>query len=179
MTDRRPLADPATDANQIELRHVEIERVDWDDPRAVALRAAMDDEIGPRYAADVAEFDPDTLTAISSALAINPDDIVATLIATVDGVPVGHAALRRLGKEWELKRVVTLPAARGRGVSRALITEIERLVVEQGGTRLILQTGHRQPEAIRLYEWLGYRPIPVYPPYDAISFSHCYARDLV
>lgn len=172
MTDRRPLAASRIDA-------VELERVDWHDPRAVALRAAMDDEIGPRYAGDVAEFDPDALAAISSALAIDPDDIVATLIATVDGVPAGHAALRRLGDEWELKRVVTLPEFRGRGVSRALITEIERLVVEQGGTRLILQTGHRQPEAVRLYEWLGYRPIPVYPPYDAISFSHCYARDLV
>ena len=174
MTDRRTLADHAAGADPVGL-----ERVDWHDPRAVALRAAMDDEIGPRYAGDVAEFDPDTLAAISSALSIDPADIVATLVASVDGVPVGHAALRRLGQEWELKRVVTLPAARGRGVSRALITEIERLVVEQGGTRLILQTGHRQPEAVRLYEWLGYRPIPVYPPYDAISFSHCYARDLV
>ncbi|MDR6907745.1 GNAT superfamily N-acetyltransferase [Agromyces sp. 3263] len=172
MIDRRPLAESRTDA-------VELERVDWHDPRAVALRAAMDDEIGPRYAGDVAGFDPDARAAVSRALAIDPDDLVATLMATVDGVPAGHAALRRLGDEWELKRVVTLPEFRGRGVSRALITEIERLVVEQGGTRLILQTGHRQPEAVRLYEWLGYRPIPVYPPYDAISFSHCYARDLV
>src|SRR6478609_3257392 len=78
---------------------VEIERVDWHDPRAVALRAAMDDEIGPRYAADVAGFDPDALAAVSRALAIDPDDLVATLIATVDGVPAGHAALRRLGDE--------------------------------------------------------------------------------
>lgn len=173
MTDRHPLADHASAGS------IEIERVDWHDSRAVALRAAMDDEIGPRYAGDVAEFDPDTLAAISSALSIDPADIVATLVASVDGVPVGHAALRRLGQEWELKRVVTLPVARGRGISRTLITEIERLVVEQGGSRLILQTGHRQPEAIRLYEWLGYRAIPVYPPYDTISFSHCYARDLI
>ena len=177
MTDRLPVAD--TDGALAVAVAVEVERVDWHDPRAAALRAAMDDEIGPRYAADVAEFDAATAAAVGAALAIEPDDIVATLIASVDGVPAGHAALRRLGREWELKRVVTLPAHRGRGVSRALIAAIERIAVEQGGTRLILQTGHRQPEAIRLYEWLGYRPIPVYPPYDVLAFSHCYARDLV
>ncbi|GAA1836968.1 GNAT family N-acetyltransferase [Agromyces salentinus] len=155
-----------------------LELVDWDDARAVSLRAAMDDEVGARYAPDLAGLDPTVVAATSAALAIDPRDIEATLIASLDGTPVGHAALRRLGEEWELKRVVTLPSHRGRGVSRALIEEIEHLVVGRGGTRLILQTGNRQPEAIRLYEWLGYRPIAVYPPYDVLPMSRCFARDL-
>ncbi|MGI9823726.1 GNAT family N-acetyltransferase [Agromyces sp. Marseille-Q5079] len=172
MTDTRP--QPVTDDDVLEL-----ELVDWHDPRAVALRAAMDDEVGARYAVDLADLDPATVAATSAALAIDPETIAATLIASVDGVAVGHAALRRLGADWELKRVVTLPSHRGRGISRALIEEIEHLVVERGGSRLILQTGNRQPEAIRLYEWLGYRPIPIYEPYSVLPMSRCYARDLV
>ena len=56
--------------------------------------------IGPRYAADVAEFEPATAATIRATLAIDPDDVVATLIAPFDSVPVGHAALRRLGRKW-------------------------------------------------------------------------------
>ena len=112
------------------------------------------------------------------ALALNPADIRATYLAVVDGEAVGHAALRRLGDEWELKRVVTLPSHRGHGISTSLIAAVEAAAIAEGATRLILQTGDRQPEAVRLYEWLGYSPIPVYAPYDALPMSLCFAREL-
>jgi GNAT superfamily N-acetyltransferase len=95
-----------------------------------------------------------------------------------NGEPVAHAALRSLRDEWELKRLVTLPAFRGRGLSRALIAAVEDDVVLRGGRRLILQTGNRQPEAVRLYEGLGFTRIPVYEPYLAIRESLCFERIL-
>ena len=86
-----------------------------------------------------------------------------------DGTPIGHAALRRLPVgdvvEWELKRLVALPAARGRGVGTLLIAAVEADAVARGAERIVLQTGNRQPEAVALYEKLGYHPIPAYPPY--------------
>ena len=157
---------------------VQIVEVDWADPRAVSLRAAMDEEIMPRYADRFEDPDPEGETARASAFAIDPDTMVVTLIATVGGVPAAHAALRMLGTEYELKRLVTLPEYRGRGLSKALIRTVEAAAADRGAARLILQTGDRQPEAVRLYEHLGYTPIPIYPPYSAIWFSLCYERML-
>src|SRR3954469_1528001 len=141
--------------------------VDWLDARAVAIRDAMDVEIQPRYAGRA--IDPE---ATARALSVNPDDIVLTVLAIdPDGHPVGHAALRKLGPDLEVKRVVVLAEARGRGVARKLMSYVEDFATARGACRLILQTGDRQPDAVALYRSLGYRPIPIYPPYtDAIPF---------
>jgi GNAT superfamily N-acetyltransferase len=103
---------------------------------------------------------------------------VSTFIATVDGQPAAHAALRALGDQWELKRLITLPAYRGRGLSKALIAAVETDVLARGGSRLILQTGNRQPEAVGLYLTLGFEPIATFEPYTAFAGSMCFARDL-
>lgn len=155
-----------------------IESVAWDDPRAVALRASMDEEMNERYASAWEDWDPEAMRRAHTAFVVDPADISATLLAIVDGEPVGHAALRRLDGEWELKRVVTLASHRGQGISKALIAAIEDAARSEGASRLILQTGDRQPDAVRLYEWLGYQPIPIYSPYEVIPMSLCYAREL-
>ncbi|WP_285042089.1 GNAT family N-acetyltransferase [Plantibacter sp. LMC-P-059a] len=155
-----------------------IESVSWDDERAVRLRAAMDEEMGARYASAWEDWDSEAAQRAQAAFTVDPADIRVTFLALVDGEPVGHAALRRLGEEWELKRVVTLPGHRGRGVSRLLIAAVEDAARAEGAERLILQTGDRQPEAVRLYEWLGYESIPIYSPYEVIPMSLCYARQL-
>ncbi|MGK9148070.1 GNAT family N-acetyltransferase [Plantibacter flavus] len=157
---------------------VTIESVAWDDARAVALRSAMDEEMDARYASAWADWDPERARLAQTAFALDPADIRGTFLALVDGVAVGHAALRKLGEEWELKRVVTLASHRGRGISRALIAAVEGAALADGASRLILQTGDRQPDAVRLYEWLGYEPIPIYSPYELIPMSLCYAREL-
>lgn len=161
-----------------ELNPVVIERVAWDDERAVRLRAAMDEEMDARYASAWEDWDHEAAERALTAFTVDPADISATFLALIDGKPVGHAALRRLHGEWELKRVVTLPSHRGRGVSKRLITAVEDTARAEGASRLILQTGDRQPEAVRLYEWLGYEPIPIYSPYEVIPMSLCYARPL-
>jgi GNAT superfamily N-acetyltransferase len=145
------------------------------DPRAVVIRDVMDDEIQPRYANRAA--DPD---AAARALAVNQDDIELTALAIGPGDrPVGLAALRRLGSDWEVKRVVVLAEARGQGVGRLLMAHLEKFATAHDIRRLILQTGDRQPDAVALYRKLGYVPIPIYPPYvDAIPFSMCFAKML-
>ncbi|WEO78252.1 GNAT family N-acetyltransferase [Cryobacterium sp. SO2] len=161
-----------------ETGNVQLHTVDWTDPRAALLRAAMDEEVMPRYADRFENVSAEEDAARDAAFAIDPATMVLTLIATVDGVPAAHAALRMLGEEYELKRLVTLAEYRGRGLSKALIRAVEDAASARGARRLILQTGDRQPEAVRLYEHLGYTPIPIYPPYEAIWFSLCYERML-
>ena len=116
----------------------------------------MDAEIQPRYAGRGG--DP---AAIARALAVNPPDILLTVLAVGPaGRPVGHAALRSLGTDVEVKRVVVLAEARGHGVARRLMGYLEDFAKSKGIHRLILQTGDRQPDAVALYESLGYRRDP-------------------
>lgn len=156
---------------------VRVVPVSWDDPRAVGLRESMDVELTGRYGGLGV---PGLSETARRALAVDPADILATVLAlAVDGSPTGHAALRMLGGEWEVKRVIVLGDQRGQGIGRALMTELERIAVAGGAQRLILHTGDRQPEAVSLYVRLGYTPIEVYDPYRSMSFSLCFEKPLV
>jgi GNAT superfamily N-acetyltransferase len=152
------------------------ERVAWDDPRAVALRERMDVELGGRYNSPGSPF-PE---AGRRALTVNPADVLATvLVLDPDGTAIGHGALRLLRDDWEVKRVIVAGEQRGRGVGRALMAELERIAREGQARRLVLQTGPRQPEAVSLYEGLGYTPIPIYEPYvDVLPDSFCFEKPL-
>lgn len=152
-----------------------LHQVAWDDPRAQLLRDAMDIEMQARYAGRA--FDPD---AVSAALTVNPADVTATVLVTSqDSEAVGHGALRMLRGEWEVKRVIVVTGSRELGIGRLVMNELETIARLQGAPRVILQTGDRQPEAVQLYERLGYTRIPIYEPYvEAIPFSICFEKQL-
>jgi GNAT superfamily N-acetyltransferase len=158
-----------------------LESVSWDDPRAVELRRQMDAEMTVRYANPGAPAEPAEITARRTAsLAVDPADVRATvLVLDDDGTPIGHAALRDLRGDWEVKRVIVAESTRGRGVGRALMARLEEIARSAGVGRLILQTGNRQPDAVALYEKIGYTPIPIYEPYiETIPFSLCYEKSI-
>ena len=82
---------------------------------------------------------------------------VHLLVAREDGRALGCGAFV-LGDEGqaEMKRVFVAPAARGKGVARAIMAALERDAAGRGVTRMQLETGIKQPEAIALYRKLGY-----------------------
>lgn len=65
----------------------------------------------------------------------------------------------------EVKRMYVVPEARGRGVARAVLAELERTATAAGRPQLELFTGTAQPEAMALYVSAGYRPVPGFGPY--------------
>jgi GNAT superfamily N-acetyltransferase len=101
-----------------------------------------------------------------------PDDAVVTpeefepphglfLVAEVDGVPAACGAWRSLGDgRAEVKRVYVEPAFRRRGLAQVVVAAIEADAARVGVRSLVLNTGHRQPEAIALYAALGYTSVP-------------------
>jgi ribosomal protein S18 acetylase RimI-like enzyme len=65
---------------------------------------------------------------------------------------------------------------RGRGFSKLILAELERLAREAGYVTAWLETGDRQPEAIGLYERAGYRRIPNFGIYVGAARSLCFEK---
>lgn len=170
-----------TDLGAQQVRQVQIVPVDWRDPRAVALRERMDAEMAGIYGSLFSSSGPaEFLAARRAALAVDPRDIRVTLLAIdSDGTPLAHAALRDLGGEWEVKRLFVDSKARGRGIGRQIMADLENAARDAGARRLILQTGDRQPKAVALYERTGYERIGIYEPYvTTFTFSMCFEKRL-
>jgi putative acetyltransferase len=62
----------------------------------------------------------------------------------------------------------TRPAARGRGVGKALLRRIEDEARGANNSVLRLETGTYQQEAVGLYERMGFRPRGPFGPYAAM-----------
>lgn len=144
----------------------------FDDPAAIALRAAMTAEMLLRY------FDWDvSATPLPPAMDVTADDVAWTgVVLSGEGLPVGHALLRWYGQDLELKRMYVAPSHRGTGVSRALLEGLEDAARALRASRVVLHTGARQPDAVRLYEKHGYTRIPVLPGYASMPGSMCYEK---
>lgn len=77
-----------------------------------------------------------------------------------DGEPVCCGGIKRLPDgACEIKRMFVVDEARGRGVARALLAELERRARELGYAIARLDTGPRQTRAQRMYERAGYAAI--------------------
>jgi hypothetical protein len=61
---------------------------------------------------------------------------------------------------------------------RFILRDLETRARERGATRVRLETGDRQPEAVRLYEGAGYRQIPNFGDYVDAQASLCFERIL-
>ena len=79
----------------------------------------------------------------------------------------------------EIKRMYVIPRAQRRGLARAMLAHLEDTARAAGAEVMVLETGTRQPEAIRLYESSGYRPITGFGFYRDEPLSRCMARSLV
>ena len=158
---------------------IEIRPTRYGAPTAQVLVRAALAELAERYGGggddtpvDPAQFDP-------------PEG--SFLLAWRDGEPVGCGGWRIMahytddgvGEDVaEVKRMYTVPEARGQGVARAMLKALEESARQAGMRRLILETGDRQPEAIALYESSGYSLIKNYGYYRDHEGVASYGRDL-
>jgi GNAT superfamily N-acetyltransferase len=67
---------------------------------------------------------------------------------------------------------------RGRGLSKALMLDLEDRARSAGQITMVLQTGDLQPAAHGLYESLGYERVGVYPPYGSFPNERFYRKTL-
>jgi DNA-binding MarR family transcriptional regulator/GNAT superfamily N-acetyltransferase len=91
-------------------------------------------------------------------------------VATLHGSPIGCGALKFHGRRpAELKRMWVAPTARGLGLGRRLLTELERLAQDHGARILRLETNRNLTEAIALYRSAGYREVA---PFNDEPYAH-------
>jgi GNAT superfamily N-acetyltransferase len=96
------------------------------------------------------------------------------LLVRVEGVPVGCAGLELLpGGVGEVKRVYVAHRARGRGLGRVLMGELERQARAHGVRLLRLDTREDLVEARGLYAAVGYREVAAFNagPFAEVWFA--------
>jgi GNAT superfamily N-acetyltransferase len=85
------------------------------------------------------------------------------VIAFIVGEPVGCGAVKyHPGAPSELKRMWVTESARGRGIGRRLLTELEARAVGSGASVARLNTNWALVEAISLYRSAGYIEVPAF-----------------
>lgn len=127
-----------------------------DEEPAATLVQAMRDEIAALYegleldGAQMPKAGPAEMAPPGGTFIVGYEDDVAVCCGGIKRLPDGAC---------EIKRMFVVEAARGRGVARELLTELERRARELGYSVARLDTGPRQPRAQRMYERAGYVPV--------------------
>jgi GNAT superfamily N-acetyltransferase len=135
------------------------------DEAVLALTTAQQAELAAVYGED------------QPLVGLHPD--IEFIVLLLDGTPVGCVGLQPVSPGLgEIKRMYVEPSYRGWGLSRLLLSRLEAKAQSQGVTRLRLETGTQQHEAIALYTRHGYLPTPPYPPFEHEPASLCFAKDL-
>lgn len=144
----------------------------FDSPAAMALIDGVQQEYVVRYGGpDDSPVDP---------AEFRPPRGLFLIAYSADQAPVGCGGWRRRGDTviGEIKRMFVVPSARGTGVGRAVLAELERTAAATGITRLELETGSAQPEAVGLYAATGYTPTARYGFYRDSPNARHLGKDL-
>jgi GNAT superfamily N-acetyltransferase len=155
---------------------ITVQSVELDDPRARSLWDEQQDELAARYGEPDLEFD--------FADHMAPGDLIGSYLALdAGGEPIGTGLVRWSPYDTgagavEVKRLYVRPAHRGHGHSRVIMGVLEQAALRAGAVRIVLETGVEQPEALVLYERIGYSRFPGYGEYKDDPRSVCFSKEL-
>lgn len=139
-------------------------RTDSDNPDFQSLVILLD--------ADLKERDGDEHTFYAQFNKIAT--IRNAIVCYVDDKAIGCGAFKKYDQsKVEIKRMFVLPEYRGHGIAMKILKELELWAAELDYTEYILETGKKQPEAIRLYQKAGYAVIANYGQYINVENSVC------
>jgi DNA-binding MarR family transcriptional regulator len=151
---------------------VEFREVDPNHPDARQCFRAYFAELDARSESG---FDPD------AGISAEPHELTppagCLLIAYLHAEPVGCGAVKHHpGEPSEIKRMWVSASARGLGVGRRMLEELEARVAASGATTARLETNRALLEAIALYRSAGYREVPAFN--DEPFADHWFEKNL-
>ncbi|OHX67256.1 GNAT family N-acetyltransferase [Flammeovirga pacifica] len=146
---------------------INIKRTNSENKDFIALVKLLDQELAKRDGEDHAFY------AQFNTL----DKIKHVVIIYDNNVAVSCGAIKPYDDNtMEVKRMFTLLESRGKGIATKTLQELEQWTKELGYQKCILETGIKQPEAIRLYQKNNYELISNYGQYQGVEESKCFEK---
>jgi len=151
---------------------IELRRTDLDSDAAQHLINALNAELTALYPEEGVNY-----------FRLDAEDVRpgrgAFFVAYVAGAPVGCGAVRLLDRHTaEIKRMYVAPEMRRQGVARRLLEALEREARLLAVTRILLETGTRQPEAIALYLRGGFSATTPFGEYKGSPLNTCMEKQV-
>ena len=129
----------------------------------------LDDNLNERYGELQKQYDKHNRV----------DQIKDVVIIYKDEVPVACGAFKEYNVDAiELKRIFVKKENRRQGLSKLIISELEKLAIIKEYKYALLETGIKQYEAINLYRNTGYEIIENFKPYIGNTNSLCMKKEL-
>jgi len=152
------------------MSHLKIKRTSTDDPHFTYLISLLDHELWVELEEDQAAYDqynkvPDLSTAI---------------IIYDDAKPIAIGCYKQYNNDTvEIKRMYVDKHYRGKGISKFVLSELEKWAVENRFKYSILETSIHFDVAKSLYQKCGYVIIPNYDQYEGLQESVCMKKKLI
>lgn len=151
---------------------VEIEPVDPLHPHAQHCLGQYFAELNLRFEGG---FDPSISISADADELRSPAGLF--VVATLRSEPIGCGALKfHTNEPTELKRMWVDPSARGLGIGRRLLSELEAEAERRGSRMVRLETNKSLTEAIAFYRSSGY--LEVQPFNDEVYADHWFQKRL-
>ena len=149
---------------------VEIRRESYAAPAVQALVSGLAEELRGRYDGRDGPGGTPTPSEFEA-----PNGVF--LVGVEDGCPVACGGVCRWkGRTGEIRHMYVAPDARRRGLARAILAALEEEARALGYDSVRLETGERQPDAMRFYESAGFERIACYGPYEGMPLSVCFEK---
>jgi GNAT superfamily N-acetyltransferase len=146
-----------------------ISKTTSEDQDFISLVAALDQSLWERYPEEQSDYWKNNI------LEVNPNVVVIYL----ENEPVACGCFKKYDKNTiEIKRMFVSPEARGLGLAQKILKELESWAHDLGYTFSVLETLHKQAEAIGLYQKVGYVIIDNYEPYVGLKDSICMRKQI-
>jgi putative acetyltransferase len=148
---------------------IKIAHTDSNNPDFHKLVVLLDFDLTSRYGEIQNQYNP--YNKIES--------LNTVVIAYSEDQPIGCGCFKQYDKDSiEIKRMIVIPELRGTGIAKQILLELEKWAIEKGFSKSILETGIKQPEAIRFYSKLGYKKIENFGQYVGNPNSTCLSKNL-
>jgi DNA-binding MarR family transcriptional regulator/GNAT superfamily N-acetyltransferase len=139
-----------------------------EDPRSAAARFCLESyyaELDERFDTG---FDPARAVPTTAHELTEPAGLL--VVARLHGEPIGCGALKLRGEvPFYIKRMWVAPSARGLGVGRRLLRELEEHARARGARTVRLETNKTLREATALYRSSGYTEVE---PFNDEPYAH-------
>jgi putative acetyltransferase len=152
------------------MKSIQLKRTNSDDPDFKTLVAELNHDLRVRNGEIMEIYEPFNIIEENNTV----------VLAYLNDEPAGCGCFKKYdNSSIEVKRMFVRIKARGNGISKMILAELEKWAKELGFAASVLETGGRQAEALSLYPKAGYRLIPNYGQYVGLADSVCFKKELI